>query len=101
MKNQDLMQFKYNQLEARGALANPKDHAIIVRRTSPCFIQQKGRAKHKPLEDCLLDHVICISYMNVLNQSIHPVPGRSNSYNKILKFMDRNKYMIFANLSVT
>ena len=37
--------------------------------------------------------------MNILNKSIRPVPGRSNSYNDILKFMVHKKYLIFADLS--
>ena len=39
--------------------------------------------------------------MNVLNKSFNPVPDRSNSYNNILKFIGRKKYITFANLSLS
>ena len=40
-----------------------------------------------------------ISCFNVLNESIHSIPGRLNSYNDILKFLVRYKYLIFMDLS--
>ena len=49
-KCQDLLQSKCDELEHEGVLADPIDHGINVRNVSPCFIQQKARAKHKPLE---------------------------------------------------
>ena len=96
---QDLMQSKCDQLEEQGVLVDPKVHGIDIRHVSPCFIQQKGRAKHKQLDDCSLDEVRFISCFNVLNESIHPIPGRSNSYNDILKFLGRHKFFIFADLT--
>ena len=36
---------------------------------------------------------------NVLNDSIHPIPGRSSNYNDILTFMADWKYHVFADLS--
>ena len=41
---QDLMQ-------AKCVLVDPKLHNIDVQHVSPCFIHQKGRAKHKKLEE--------------------------------------------------
>ena len=46
-KCQDLLQSKCDALEHEGVLADPIDHGINVRNVSPCFIQQKARAKHK------------------------------------------------------
>ena len=97
-KCQDLMQAKCNQLEKQGVLVDPKVHGIAIGHVSPCFIQQKARAKHKQLDDCTLE-VRFISCFNVLNDSIHPIPGRSNSYNDIIKFFGRHKFLIRANLS--
>ena len=88
---QDLMQDKCDQLEEQGVLVDLKKHNIDIRHVSPCFIQQKGQVKHKRLEDCALDDIRFISCFNVLNKSIHPIPGRSNSYNDVLKFLGRNK----------
>ena len=48
---QDLMQDKCDQLVEQGVLVNPKEHGIDIRHVSPCFIQEKGRAKHKKLEE--------------------------------------------------
>ena len=80
-------------------MVDPKLHNIYVRHVSPSFVQQKGRAKHKRLEDCSLEEVRFITCFNVLNESIHPIPGRSNSYNNILKFLGRKKFKTFADLS--
>ena len=96
---QDLMQAKCDQLESQGVLVDPKKHDIDIRHVSPCFIQQKARAKHKQLDDCTLDEVRFISCFNVLNDSIHPVPGRSNTYNDIIKFFGRHRFLICADLT--
>ena len=45
------MQAKCDQLERQGVLVDPKTHDINIRHVSPCFIQQKARAKHKQLDD--------------------------------------------------
>ena len=78
---------------------DPKVHKIEIRHVSPSFIQQKARAKHKQLDDCTLEEVRFIGCFNVLNDSIHPIPGRSNSYNNIIKFFGRHKFLICADLS--
>ena len=97
-KCQDLLQAKCDELERQGVLQDPKRHGVDVRHVSPCFIQQKARAKHKPLENCDLSEIRFITCYNVLNDSIHPVSGRSKSYNDILTFLSRFKYLIFADL---
>ena len=93
-----LLQDKCDQLEIQGVLADPKKFGIDVRHVSPCFIQQKARAKNKPLEKCDLSEIRFITSFNVLNDSIHPVQGRSKTYNDIIMFMGRHKYFIFADL---
>ena len=97
-KCQDLLQAKCDELEMQGVLADPKQHGVDIRHVSPCFIQQKARAKHKPLENCDLSEIRFITSYNVLNESIHPVPGRSKTFNDILMFLSRFKYQIFADL---
>ena len=96
---QDLLQAKCDQLEQQGVLVDPQQHNIPIRHVSPSFITQKARAKHKQLEHCSLDEIRFISCFNVLNDSIHPIPGRSNSYNDILKFFSRHRYLVCADLS--
>jgi hypothetical protein len=91
-KCQDLLQAKCDELERQGVLQDPKRHGVDVRHVSPCFIQQKARAKHKPLENCDLSEIRFITCYNDLNDSIHPVSGRSKSYNDILAFLSRFKF---------
>ena len=54
MKCQSLLQAKCDELERQGVLADPITHGITVTDVSPSFVQQKGRAKHKKLEECSL-----------------------------------------------
>ena len=95
----DLLQAKCDQLERQGVMVDPKQVQVDVRHVSSCFVTQKARAKHKRLEDCSLEETRFITCFNVLNDSIHPIPGRSNSYNDILKFLGRHRYLICADLS--
>ena len=95
----DLLQAKCDELEQQGVLADPFDNAIEVRNVSPCLIQQKARAKHKPLDKCTLDEVRFITCYNVLNESIQPISNRSRNYNDILKFIAGWKYHIHADLA--
>ena len=97
-KCQDLLQSKCDQLERQGVLADPIRNNINVRNVSPCFIQQKARAKHKKLEDCALEEIRFITDFNVLNNSMRAIPNRSNSYEDITKFLARHKFFIFADL---
>jgi len=53
----DSLQAKCDQLEQQGVLVDPKRHDISVIHVSPSWIQQKGRAKHKNLQDCTLDEL--------------------------------------------
>ena len=96
---QDLMQAMCDKLEASNVLVDPSKTDVSVRLVSPCFILQKGRAKHKPLAQCSLEEIRFITCFNSLNDSIHPIPGRSNAYNDIMKFMALHKYYIFADLT--
>ena len=95
----DLLQAMCDKLERQGVLVDPKQVKEDVRNVSPCFVVQKARAKHKRLEDCSLEEIRFITCFNALNDSIHPIPGRSNSYNDILKFLGRHRYLICADLS--
>ena len=97
-KCQDLLQNKCDQLEMQGVLADPIKNNITVRNVSPCFIQQKARAKHKKLEDCAMEELRFITDFNVLNNSIRSIPSKSNTYDDIVKFLARHKYFIFADL---
>ena len=74
----DLMQAKCDELERQGVLHDPKNVGVDVRVVSPAFIQQKARARNKPLHTCTLDEIRFISSFNLLNKSIHAVPGRTS-----------------------
>ena len=98
----DLVQAMCDKLEAENVLIDPSngpEGEVPIHHVSPHFITQKARAKHKPLQECSLDELRFITCCNVLNDSIHPIPGRSSNYNDILTFMADWKYHIFADLS--
>ena len=80
-------------------LVDPAKENIPIEHVSPSFIVQKARFKHKPLGECSVDEVRFISCCNALNDSIQPIAGRSNSYNDILTFLGRWKYLIYADLT--
>ena len=98
-KCQDLMQSKCDELENAGILRDPSKCSENVRLVSSSFIQQKGSAKHKPLAECSLNEIRFITCFNSLNDSIHPVPGRSSVFNDLLKFMARKPFTIHADLT--
>ena len=95
---QELLQAKCDQLEKQGVLVDPAEANIDVCHLSPIMIQQKGRSKHKKLQDCSLNEIRFISCQNVLNESIKPIPSTSTSQIKITKFLSRWKYHAFADL---
>ena len=94
----ELLQAKCNQLEEQGVLRDPVQDNVDILHVSPVIIQQKARARHKKLQDCSLEEVRFISCQNVLNDSIKPIPSTSTSHIKILKFLSRWRYHIFADL---
>ena len=95
---QELLQAKCDQLERQGVLVDPMEAQVDVLHLSPIMIQQKGRAKHKKLQNSSLEEVRFISCQNVLNDSIKPIPSTSTSQAKIAKFLGRWKYHIYADL---
>ena len=95
----DMQQAKCDELEAQGVLVDPKAHNIPVFHVSPSWIQQKGRAKHKQLQECSLDELRFITAFNTLNSYIRPKPTGSCSVNTIMMFLARWKYHIFADLN--
>ena len=94
----DLMQAVCDNLENQGVLTDPKSNAVPIRTVSPCMIRQKARAKHKPLDQCSVSEVRFITCFNGLNDYIHPISGRSDAYNEIVKFLGRHKFFIYADL---
>ena len=82
----------------QGVLVDPKIHNIPIFHVSPSWIQQKGRAKHKPLQECSLDELRFITAFNTLNEYIRPKPTTSCTANAILMFLARWKFHIYADL---
>ena len=95
----DLQQAKCDELEKQGVLVDPKLHDITVVHVSPSWIQQKGRARHKQLQECTLDELRFITAFNTLNDFIRPKPSTSCSASTIFKFLARWKYHIYADLN--
>ena len=98
-KCSDIQQAKCDELEEQGVLVDPKKFDIPVFHVSPSWIQQKGRAKHKKLQDCTLDELRFITAFNSLNDCIRPKPSSSCSATTIFLFLSRWKYHIFADLN--
>ena len=94
-----LQQAKCDELEAMGVLVDPKVHGIPVLHVSPSWIQQKGRAKHKNLQDCSMDELRFITAFNTLNDSIRAKNTTSCSSNTIFLFLAKWKFHIFADLN--
>ena len=94
-----IQQAKCDELESQGVLIDPKTHGIPVLHVSPSWIQQKGRAKHKELQNCSLDELRFITAFNSLNDSIRPQPSRSCTSSTIFTFLARWKYHIFCDLN--
>ena len=93
-----LQQAVMDNLERKNILVDPQTHNIQVRKISPSFILQKGRAKHKKLEDCSVDELRWVVAFNNLNDSLLPKPSKPTSSKNILSFLAKHKYHIFADL---
>ena len=95
----DLLQAKCDDLELKGVIVDPKLYDIPVLHVSPSWVQQKGRAKHKPLQDCALDELRFITAFNALNDAIRPKPTTSCSATLIFLFLARWQFHIYADLN--
>ena len=98
-KCSDLQQAKCDELERQGVLVDPKMYDIPVYHVSPTWIQQKGRAKHKNLQECTLDELRFITAFNSLNDCIRPKPSTACSATSIFLFLSRWRHHIFADLN--
>ena len=93
-----LQQAVMDNLEDQNILIDPQKHNIQVRKISPSFILQKGRAKHKKLDDCSIDEIRWVVAFNNLNDSLLPKPSKPTSSKNILSFLAKHKFHIFADL---
>ena len=93
-----LQQAVMDNLENQNILVDPQKHNIQVRKISPSFILQKGRAKHKKLDDCCIDEIRWVVAFNNLNDCILPKPSKPTSSKNILSFLAKHKYHIYADL---
>ena len=93
-----LQQAVMDNLERQNILIDPQTHNIQVKKISPSFILQKGKAKHKKLEDCSIDELRWVVAFNNLNDCLLPKPSKPTSSKNILAFLARHKYHIFADL---
>lgn len=93
-----LQQQLMDQLEQQGVLTDPQKHGIVVKKVSPSFILQKGRAKHKKLEACSLDEIRWVVAFNNLNDDLLPRPSKATSGRNILTFLAKHNYHIHADL---
>lgn len=94
----NLQQQVMDELEKQGVLVDPLEHNIKVTKLSPSFILQKGRAKHKKLEDCTVDEIRWVVGFNSLNDDLLPRPSKPTSGRNILTFLAKHRYHIHADL---
>ena len=93
-----LQQQLMDSLEDQGVLVDPQKHNINVKKVSPSFILQKGRAKHKKLETCSLDELRWVVAFNNLNDDLLPRPSKQTSGRNVLTFLAKYKFHIHADL---
>ena len=93
-----LQQQLMDSLEQQGVIVDPQKLNIQVKKVSPSFILQKGRAKHKKLEDCSLDDIRWVVAFNNLNDDLLPKPSKQTSGRNVLTFIAKHKFHIHADL---
>ena len=93
-----ILQKKIDQLTEMGVLTDPYQHNIQVKCVHPCFLQKKGRAAHKNMEDCSLDELRFLTAPSAVNDKCRQVQSTVPDQNEIFKFLANNKYVIFADL---
>ena len=94
----NLQQALMDELERQHVLVDPQQYNINVKKISPSFILQKGRAKHKKLDDCSTSDIRWVVGFNNLNDSLLPKPSKPTSARNILTFLAKFRYHIFADL---
>lgn len=93
-----ILQKKIDQLTEMGVLTDPYQHNIAVKCVHPCFLQKKGRAAHKNIEDCTMDELRFLTAPTAVNDKCRQVQTQVPDQNEIFKFLANNKYVIFADL---
>ena len=93
-----LQQQLMDTLEQQGVIVDPQIHNIQVKKVSPSFILQKGRAKHKKLDECSLDEIRWVVAFNNLNDDLLPRPSKQTSGRNVMTFIAKHKFHIHADL---
>jgi hypothetical protein len=97
--NKDIMlQKKIDQLTEMGVLADPYEHNIQIKCIHPCFLQKKGRAAHKNIEDCDISEIRFLSAPNSVNEKCRQIQTKVPDQNEIFKFLGKNPCIIYADL---
>ena len=93
-----ILQKKIDQLTDMGVLTDPYEHDIQVKCIHPCFLQKKGRAAHKKVEECELSELRFLTAANAVNDKCRQIQTTVPDQNEIFKFIGNNKYAIYADL---
>ena len=97
--NKDIMlQKKIDQLTEMGVLADPYKHDIQIKCIHPCFLQKKGRAAHKDIEDCDISEIRFLSAPNSVNEKCRQIQTKVPDQNEIFQFLGKNPCVIYADL---
>lgn len=93
-----LLQQKIDQLTEMGVLTDPYKHDIQIRCVHPCFLQKKGRAAHKDIDDCDINEVRFLTAANSVNEKCRQVQTKIPDQTEIFKFVANNPFVIYADL---
>ena len=93
-----ILQDKIDQLTEMGVLADPYEHEVQIKCIHPCFIQKKGRAAHKQIEDCNLSEIRFLTAPNAVNEKCRQVQSAVPDQNEIFRFIANNPFIIYADL---
>ena len=94
----DVLQSKMDQLTEDGVLLIPQEVDVQVKFISNVFLQKKGRAAHKNLNECSNDELRFLCDFTQLNSYLHPTPAKISTPQEIWVFIAENPCIIVADM---
>ena len=97
-KRDDILQQKIDQLTHQGVLIIPQEANTQIKFVSNCFLQKKGRATHKDLDQCTMDELRFLVDFTRLNSFLCKTPAKAQSPQEIFQFIGDNPWIIIADM---
>ena len=97
-KRDDILQKKIDQLTQQGVLIIPQEANTQIKFVSNCFLQKKGRATHKDLDQCTMDELRFLVDFTRLNSFLCKTPAKAQSPQEIFQFIGDNPWIIIADM---